>query len=309
MIILKKNIIKILITKIISQIKIKIANLVKILIFKNNQQITNDRFNKIFNNNKRNKSYLVGISETIRENSNLNNKNNQKFNQWLAGFIDGNGYLEVSKTGYTSCEIIVPLANEKALNQIKNKFGGNIKLRSGINAIRYRLHNKKNMINLINNINDNIRNTKRLSQLHKVSSILNIPIIMPNNLTINNSWFMGFFDAKGSIEYSFKNGHPQLIISVINKKLEDVKMFKDTFGGEIYYDKALNGYYKWNIQNKNDILNFINNYVKFNNSKTIKFNRLMLCHTFYKLYTLQAYNTTSILYKAWIKFDEKWHNK
>jgi ubiquinol-cytochrome c reductase cytochrome b subunit len=62
-----------------------------------------------------------------------------------------------------------------------------LKLRAGINAVRYRLHNKEGMINLINAINGNIRNTKRLPQLHKVCTILNIPIIEPINLTINNS--------------------------------------------------------------------------------------------------------------------------
>lgn len=301
----------ILITKNISQYNI--ANLVKILILGNNQQITNNKLNLI---NFINKFNLVGISETLRENSNnINNNNNDyknnndiKFNQWLAGLIDGDGYLGVSKAGYTSCEITVSLADIKTLYLIKNKFGGSIKLRSGVNVVRYRLHNKQGMINLINNINGNIRNSKRLPQLHKVCNILNIPIIISNNLTINNSWFIGFFDADGTIGYSFKNKYPQLTISVTNHKLEDVQMFKDIFGGYIYYDKAQNGYYKWCIQSKQDILNFINNYVKYNNSKTIKFNRLILCTKFYELCELKAYNSTSISYNVWLKFNQKWYN-
>lgn len=54
----------------------------------------------------RNKSYRVGISETIRKNFKFSNNGEdikvQKFNQWLAGLIDGDGYLGVSKAGYVS---------------------------------------------------------------------------------------------------------------------------------------------------------------------------------------------------------------
>jgi ubiquinol-cytochrome c reductase cytochrome b subunit len=85
-------------------------------------------------------------------------------------------------------------------------------------------------------------------------------------------------------------------------------MFKELFGGYIYYDKSQNGYYKWTIQSENDILNFINNYVKYNCSRTVKFHRLMLCKKFFELYKLKAYkqNNTSILYKAWLLFNKKW---
>lgn len=281
------------------------ANIVKILkLLKNNLQITNSRL----------KSYLVGISETIRETSNNNtpasqghNYNNIKFNEWLAGLIDSNGYLGVNKLNLTSCEITIDLRDQRLLYLIKQKFGGSIKLRSGSNSIRYRLHNKKGMINLINAINGNIRNTKRLIQLHKVCSILNIPIILPYNLHKNSSWFVGFFDADGTISYSFKNKHPQLTISVTNKLLVDVEMFVKVFGGYIYYDKSKNGYYKWCIQSNKDILNFIN-YIKLNPSKSLKYNRLLLCNKFYYLINNKAYlqQINTPLYKAWIKFTEKW---
>lgn len=250
---------------------------------------------------KRYNSYLVGISETTRETS------NDKFNEWLAGLIDGDGYLNVSKEGYTSCEITVALNDEKALQQIKQKFGGSIKLRSGVKAVRYRLHNREGMINLINAVNGNIRNSKRLPQLHKVCSILNIKIIKPIPLKKNNNWFVGFFDADGTINYSFKNGNPQLIISVTNKLLVDVEQYTDFFNGSIYYDKAQNGYYKWSIQSKIDVLNFID-YIKSNPSRTSKFNKLMLTHTYYSLKELKAYKAPidTPLYKAWLKFEDKW---
>ncbi|WP_370464602.1 LAGLIDADG family homing endonuclease, partial [Streptomyces gougerotii] len=96
--------------------------------------------------------------------------------------MDGDGYLGISKKGYTSCEITLDLRDQKALYLIKQQFGGSIKLRSGSNSIRYRLHHKDGMIKLINAINGNIRNSKRLLQLHQVCSILNIPIKLPIKL-------------------------------------------------------------------------------------------------------------------------------
>ena len=145
------------------------------------------------------------------------------------------------------------LEDEHALAIIKQKLGGSIKLRSGVKALRYRLHNKKGMVELINRINGNIRHTSRIKQLDLICSILKINIKYPSDLTINNGWFSGFFDADGTITYSIKNNHPQLTISVTNKLLVDVVAFKDIFSGNIYYDKGQNGYYKWSIQSRIDI--------------------------------------------------------
>jgi ubiquinol-cytochrome c reductase cytochrome b subunit len=78
------------------------------------------------------------------------------------------------------------LKDEHALAIIKNKLGGSVKLRSGVKALRYRLHNHTAMKNLVNRINGNIRHTSRLKQLEKVCLLLNIPIICPETITVNN---------------------------------------------------------------------------------------------------------------------------
>jgi len=90
-----------------------------------NQPVTNDRSYS---------SYLVGTSETTRVTS--FGLQETRFNQWLAGLIDGDGCLLVSKAGYSSCEITVALADERMLRIIQNKLGGSIKPRSGVQAIR-----------------------------------------------------------------------------------------------------------------------------------------------------------------------------
>ena len=267
----------------------------KFYLMSNNQQVT------------KRSNVLVGTSETIRPLS-YECSNNKRWNEWLAGLIDGDGCLLVNKAGYTSCEITMGLKDEHALAIIKQNLGGSIKLRSGVKALRYRLHNKLGMLELINRINGNIRHTSRIKQLEKVCSKLGINIIYPSNLTRNNGWFSGFFDADGTITYSIKANYPQLTISVTNKLLVDLTPFKDIFAGNIYYDKGHNGYYKWSIQARIDVENFKSYILKYPSFSSKK-KRLFLVDKFYYLKDLKAYSfiDSSPLAKAWIKFNSKWN--
>ena len=257
---------------------------------------------------------LIVPTEEISNNTSKDNQ--ERFNQWLAGLIDGDGYFGITKNKYTSCEITVGLEDEKMLNQIQNKFGGSVKLRSGIRAVRYRLQNKEDMINLINAVNGNIRNTKRYSQLIKVCDILNIKIKNPIELTSDNAWFSGFFDADGTINYFYRDKDnklkikPQLIVSVTNKLLVDVEPYYKIFGGNIYFDKSQNGYYKWTIANEKLHLKYYE-YNKINPSRSFKGRRIFLIKEFYEYYNKQAFRSPSdsLLFKAWNIFDQKWNNK
>jgi hypothetical protein len=78
------------------------------------------------------------------------------------------------------------LQDEHALAIIKQKLGGSLKLRSGVKALRYRLHNKKGMVELISRINGKIRHTSRIKQLESVCLNLNIKIIYPSRITVDN---------------------------------------------------------------------------------------------------------------------------
>jgi len=200
-----------------------------------NQPVTNDRSYS---------SHLVGTSETTRATSFCSKET--RFNQWLAGLIDGDGSLQVSKAGYSSCEITVALADERMLRIIQNKLGGSIKPRSGVQAIRWRLHNRSGMLELINRVNGYIRHSSRLVQLNRVCALLSVKLLSPYTLHNKHGWFAGFFDADGTIGYYFKgnNNQPQLTLSVTNKLYVDVVHFMTYFGGAIYFDKAQNGYYK-----------------------------------------------------------------
>jgi hypothetical protein len=78
------------------------------------------------------------------------------------------------------------IRDKNCLYQIKNKFGGSIKLRSGVNYLRYRMHHKQGMLDMINIINGEIRNPIRLLQLKKICNKYNIELIQPVPLTYDS---------------------------------------------------------------------------------------------------------------------------
>jgi ubiquinol-cytochrome c reductase cytochrome b subunit len=150
-----------------------------------------------------------------------------------------------------------------------------------------------------------------LLQLNKVCTVLGMQVLSPDILHNKHGWFAGFFDADGSIGYYFKGNYnqPQLTLSVTNKLYIDVIYFKIYFGGNIYFDKAQNGYYKWSVQSEENIATFVD-YSKICVPRSIKLKRLFLIKEYYHLIKLKAHKASedTILHKAWIKFNQKWNN-
>jgi len=106
------------------------------------------------------------------------------FREWLAGVIDGDGCLLVSKAGHPSLEIIVELADLPLLRHIQSTLGGgSIRLRSGAQAYRYRLHSLPALTGLVHCVNGLLRNSRRLPQLHRVCQRLGLTALDPQPLT------------------------------------------------------------------------------------------------------------------------------
>jgi len=253
-------------------------------------------------------SSLVGTSETTRATA-LNSLYSNAFCQWLAGLIDGDGSLLVSKAGFTSCEITMGSADLSCLRYLQDKLGGSIKPRSGVNALRWRMHNKAGMITLIHCINGHIRHSSRLVQLHRVCAQLNLtPLVPETAMDINNAWFAGFFDADGTITMNTSRSLPQLTLSVTNKLQADVQYYKDVFGGAIYFDTSQNGYYKWTVQSRANLLNMLD-YFKECPSRSAKSHRLQMVNKFYQLYDLRAFKADSRYHASWQQLVENWKLK
>jgi len=255
-----------------------------------------------------------------------------KWNQWLAGVIDGDGYLAIQKNNVAVCEITMPLQDEALLFQIKQKLGGSIKRRAQSRSIRYRLSHQAGMIKLLHRINGNIRNSVRLVQFKKLCTKFDIIYLEPKPLTKKNAYTSGFFDADGTIclgltksstVNSIKSGvsgkiqrliesrsYHKLEVSITNKHLNNVIMFQKAFGfgtvrkiGRKPYE-----YHVYSIGLKN-IPDFID-YCKAYPLRSCKKKRIFLTRQYFKLKSIKAHlaDKSTLRQKAWETFCYKWYD-
>lgn len=253
------------------------------------------------------------------------------WNQWLAGIIDGNGYLALQTPNNVAvCEITMPLEDESLLFKIKQKLGGSMKSRSGAKAVRYRLCHKKGMEDLLLRINGSIRNTIRVIQFKKLCEKFNIIYLKAKPLTLSNGYMAGFFDADGSIfigvsktspEHSIlsgvggkiirlqnSQGHNQLRIEISNKYRENLLFFQEVFGsGSIravtHRKKYLNHIYQ--IHHIGLFLNYISKYPLH----SVKMKRVLKVRSYFELKRIKAHlaDQSSMKGRAWNAFCKKWY--
>ena len=185
----------------------------------------------------------------------INRQQQTEFCQWLAGLIDGDGCFLVSKQGYTSLEITVHTEDQSILHAVKQKFGGSLLPRSGVNAVRYRLHNTTGMTVLVNSVNGYIRHPMRMKQLQKVCQTLNLPFKNSDKLNPYHGWYAGMFDADGTVTLNKKS--KQITISVSQKEKDLILLFQQNFGGSVYFDDCKYKTWKWAVQVKADVLQVV----------------------------------------------------
>jgi len=269
-------------------------------------------------------SMQVGISETIRSysinkttrfyssKSSLPGKDqtlvpyDDKFASWLAGLIDGDGYFGLSTLGYASLEIVMEIRDKHCLYQVKEKFGGSIKIKSDVNFLRYRLHHKDGIINIINCVNGYIRNPTRLLQLENICKKYGIQVKEPVELVHNSAWLSGFFDADGSIYFNLLSS--QIFITCSQKDRFILESLVKLYGGSIYYMSKSNAY-KWTVFRKTEIISLCE-YFKLNPCRSAKQRRINLVPNYFLLRSLKAHiaSPNSLLTKNWNKFLNKWEN-
>jgi len=231
----------------------------------------------------------------------LNDKN---FNEWLAGLIDGDGLLFVSKKGYANLKIIMSEKDKSALYEIKHKFGGSIRSISGSKKLKYKLHHKKGLIKLINSVNGLIRNPSRMLQLNKLCVLYNIEFKAPKPLTYYNGWFSGFVDSDGSI--FFNEQSDQLVLSVTQKNKYLLDPLIRLYCGRIKILSSKEAF-QYSIYRKKEILDLIDNYFKKYPLRSAKTHKINLIKNFYSFKDYKNLETSpSDKNNEWIKFKNKW---
>ena len=225
----------------------------------------------------------------------------------MAGIIDGDGCFLVSKKGYCSLEIVTQLRDKKILYLIKQKFGGSVKLISGNNHLRYRLHHKVGLLKLINKINGLIRNPIRILQLGRICEIYGVVLKDPKPLTYNSGWLAGFIDTDGSVYFNEASG--QLFITAVQKNRFILEALVELYGGTIY-PMVKQEAFKWTCYKKKEVLSLVNDYFKVNPCRSEKMMRISMVNDFYKLRNLHAHSATvnSDLGKAWKYYMIKWNS-
>jgi len=257
---------------------------------------TNANTNQLFNS---------PISLDMEKNS-ISDPCSLKFNEWLAGLIDGDGYFILTKKGYVSCEICMDVRDKKALYEIKHKYGGSIKEVSGAKALKYKLRNKKGLIYLINDINGLVRNPSRLLQMNKLCTKYSIDLIYPKPLIYNNGWLSGFIDSDGSVYINEKSG--QIFISITQKNRFLLEPLISLYGGRIDILSPKIEAFKYVIYRKSELFSLIDNYFSKYPLKTKKANRVKLIKSFYDLRMYNNNNNKCDVNKlnAWVSYIDRW---
>ena len=246
-------------------------------------------------------------SETKHPGSNGSSPN---FNEYLAGVIDGDGSLLISKASYPSLEITVETKDIGILQQIRAGLGaGSIRPRSA-NAVRYRLHTIAGVLDVVNRINGLLRNSARVPQLERMCEYYSIPYILAQPLNPSSAWYSGFFDTDGTITFSMKAGRPQLNVGVTNSLKVDVMEFQQRFGGRFYYDKGSSRNapsWKCLIYRRDLILAFLE-FTAISPVYSAKSNRLATLLRYYELLDQRAYSSTAnaVQRKHWNRFVKAW---
>ena len=227
-----------------------------------------------------------------------------RWNQWLAGLIDGDGCFLLSKKGYASLEIVMETRDKHCLYQIKERFGGFVKQKLGVNWLRYRLHHKKGILEIIEAVNGEIRNPERLIQLSKICEKYRIELKEQKKLEYSNGWLSGLIDSDGSVTVNIKSS--QLMISIVQKNKLLLDLLPELYGGSVYIQNSTKSF-KWVVFRKEEINNLVG-YFDLCPLRSEKSKRILLIKRYNELRQLKAHLAAddSIKGKAWLEFKKKW---
>ena len=225
------------------------------------------------------------------------------FNQWLSGFIDGDGHLEIQGN---FCRLSVPQAewNLHLLELLQKKYGGKIhKVPKKLNTYRYDLTNEDgNLIQLAHAINGNVRGQTRGPQFIKLCNVYNITHVVPKLMTLTNAYTSGLIDSDGSVTVQTK----KIQVKITAKHNADLNYLKTLFGGNVTL-RSDEKTFDWKIGSQEDILS-LKKYLLDFPLKSNKAVRTALFEEYYQLKNEGAWKETSFYHSKWLNFLERWYS-
>ena len=243
-------------------------------------------------------------SDLIRKYQHLNKHKkpdtNEEFGYYLAGLIEGDGFI-----GKRSIEIAFHISDISLAYFLKKKLGfGNItKYSHTKNAVRYTVWNREGILKILNLVNGKfvskykndqisnyiLHNKINFNILVSISEKYSDNVLKQKNWILNNHWLCGFTDADGSftIHLSKSNTHKlgyslKLEYKVVQKHEEILFLLKETFGGFYYYDKVGLVYrYRFaSLKEQNKVIDYFDKY-QLNSSKYIRYLKWRKCYRLY----------------------------
>jgi hypothetical protein len=234
----------------------------------------------------------------------------KQFCEWFSGLVDGDGYINIVNKKSPRLTITMGLEDHTLLLYIQSKLGGYVtKPYEERNAYIYRIHNKEGILKVVSCLNGFVRSPNRINQLQGICNHLEIDYKEPIEvLDKSSAWFAGFFDADGTVGYQMIRKRPQMRIRISNKYRSLADNFQHVFGGQIYFDNRLNGYYEWFLAKRDLVLEFLE-YAQNQPFKSRKSKRIYLLPEYYTLLDRKVYKEDNPDHNEWLSFKTKWNHE
>lgn len=178
-----------------------------------------------------------GSSETLRNESCFDFS-------WLAGLLDADGGIYVSRSRYVSFEITMHQEEEQTLQYIKKFLGGSITPRKGKKAVRWRLHRREPVEQFLQAINGVFQTERIATQFEKACCAYDILPLPRKPLSLETAWLSGFFCGDGGFSINTASKY-QPSLSISQRENAVLSRIEALVGGGVYYDKSWDGWLWW----------------------------------------------------------------
>lgn len=261
-----------------------------------------------------------------------------KWNEWFAGLLDGDGYFYISKTKEVSLEITTHITDVKLLRHVKDKLGGgSLKPRSNSQSIRYRVKAQNIIRDVLHRVNGKLRNQTRLRQFCEACQLFQLEPLTPISLSSTSPYLAGLIDSDGTIVMNvsattaglatvagvegriqrliYAGSHHQVRLTIASVDKANIDFLVQTYKlGTIYTippkpkSKTKQVQYHWVIRKESDFLAL---YQAFRNFplKSVKMHRIRLLPIYFKYKQLKYHlrNSDEVEFKLWEKFCRLWY--